>query len=91
MSTFKNDCPNGHGTMHLVKKTDTIKYRGMEIPYAEECWQCPVCGLEANTVEQAAAIQEAVLVYQNRMANPVSRILPERNATAGFQAVPVTP
>jgi len=46
--------------MHLVKKTDTIKYRGMEIPYAEECWQCPVCGLEANTVEQAAVIQETI-------------------------------
>lgn len=75
MSTFKNECPNGHGHMPLIKKADTIKYRGMDIPYTEECYKCPVCGLEASTIEQSAAIQEAVLAYQNRRTNtgrPVS-------------------
>ena len=61
MSTFKPDCPNGHGNMPLIKTTRTVRYRGMDITYEKECHRCPECGLEASTTEQAAVTQKNIL------------------------------
>jgi len=53
-------CPNGHGPMELRRQTRTTTCRGVEISYEAESYVCPVCGLEAATVEQAARMQRAI-------------------------------
>jgi hypothetical protein len=53
------DCPNSHGAMELKRFTDTKSFRGEEIIFAGEYYVCPVCGLEAGTIELTMAIQRA--------------------------------
>ena len=55
------ECPNGHGPMELRKQTRTTTFRGVELHYEAESYVCPVCGLEAATVEQTARIQQAIM------------------------------
>lgn len=55
------ECPLGHGPMELKRQTRTTTFRGAEISYEAESYVCPVCGLEAATVEQSAAIQQAII------------------------------
>lgn len=53
-------CPNGHGTMILTKRTNTIVYKGKLITYTKESYVCSTCELEACTIEQAGNIQEQI-------------------------------
>ncbi len=75
MSTFRNDCPNGHGKMVMKKMINTANFRGESVRYEKECYVCPVCGLTACTVEQAAAIQKAIL-NAYRMSRSGDELLP---------------
>jgi putative zinc finger/helix-turn-helix YgiT family protein len=60
-------CPQGHGTMKLRKKTKKINFRGMEIPCQVEAYVCPVCGMEAGTVNSTGAIQQELAeVFRKR-------------------------
>lgn len=36
------------------------KFRGVELSYPAEVFVCPICNLEAGTIEQASAIQKAI-------------------------------
>jgi len=54
-------CPCGHGPMELKRQTRTTTFRGVELRYEAESYVCPVCGLEAATLDQAAKIQRAII------------------------------
>ena len=47
--------------MELKRQTRTTTFRGVELRYEAESYVCPVCGLEAATVDQAAKIQRAII------------------------------
>jgi len=47
--------------MELRKQIKTTTFRGVELHYEAESYVCPVCGLEVATVEQATAIQQAII------------------------------
>jgi len=51
------NCPNGHGTMPLKKIQKKISFREVEIAVAAEVYVCPVCKLEAGTLQQTAGLQ----------------------------------
>ncbi len=54
------NCPNGHGKM-LIKKLDkSMKFRGVDITFQTEHYMCPVCSLEAGSIEQTSATQKAI-------------------------------
>lgn len=53
-------CPQDNMEMKLVKKTDSMKFRGVDISFASEAYVCPVCGLETATIEQASSIQKNI-------------------------------
>lgn len=70
MSLFKDknpNCPNGHGSMPLTRKINTVRFRGVDISYKKECHTCPECGLEAGTVEQAGDVQNAIRAEYQRI------------------------
>jgi hypothetical protein len=52
------NCPRGHDKMKLRKVNKTVKFRGMEIPCQVEAYVCPVCDLEAGTVNSTGVIQQ---------------------------------
>lgn len=53
-------CPKGHGAMRIFKKEKQATFRGVEITYPVEVFRCPVCSLEAGTLDQTAVIQKAM-------------------------------
>jgi len=54
------NCPNGHGTMPLNKIKKKIVFRNEDITLTTEVHVCPVCKLEAGSVEQTAGLQKAI-------------------------------
>lgn len=54
------NCPNGHGAMETKEMNKNTKFRGVEINYRVEHHVCRVCGIEAGTIDQAAASQRAI-------------------------------
>jgi len=54
------NCPRGHGDMTLRKFDKNTVFRGVEVSYQSEAYVCPVCGLEAGTIKQAASVQKAI-------------------------------
>ncbi|MBM4310124.1 MAG: DUF4065 domain-containing protein [Deltaproteobacteria bacterium] len=54
------NCPNGHGTMPLNKIKKKTVFRNEDISVAAEVHVCPVCKLEAGSVEQTAGLQKAI-------------------------------
>jgi putative zinc finger/helix-turn-helix YgiT family protein len=54
------NCPNGHGNMSIIKSDRTIKFRGKHITFPINHYICPVCGIEAGSIEQTAATQRAI-------------------------------
>lgn len=53
-------CPNGHGKMLIKKDEKKLKFRGLDMSIPVEQYECPVCGVEAGTIEQTAAIQRTI-------------------------------
>jgi putative zinc finger/helix-turn-helix YgiT family protein len=53
-------CPKGHGPMGLKKLHKEKTFKGVDVSYAAEAFVCPVCGLEAGTVQTAGAVQCAI-------------------------------
>jgi len=53
-------CPKGHGNMPLIKIDKNTTFRGVAVSYPSAAHVCPVCGLEAGTIEQASAVQKAI-------------------------------
>lgn len=54
------NCPRNHGKMYLRESEKTVVFRGKTIRYLAEYWVCPVCGIEAGTIEQTGKIQERI-------------------------------
>jgi len=54
------NCPNGHGKMLIKKSTKRMKFRGVEINFQVEHYMCPVCSLEAGSIDQTSATQRAI-------------------------------
>jgi putative zinc finger/helix-turn-helix YgiT family protein len=53
-------CPKGHRAMEVVNKERQETFRGVDIGYSVKMFQCPVCSLEAGTIDQTAAIQKTM-------------------------------
>jgi len=53
-------CPRGHGDMTLRKVEKNTVFRGVGVSYQSETFVCRVCGLEAGTIKQAAAVQKTI-------------------------------
>jgi len=53
-------CPNGHGKMMIRKLEKSVNFRGMDIAFQTEHNVCPVCGIEAGTINQTADTQRAI-------------------------------
>jgi hypothetical protein len=53
-------CPKGHGPMELKELHKEKTFKGVDISYTAEAFVCPICGLEAGTVEIAGAVQCAI-------------------------------
>jgi putative zinc finger/helix-turn-helix YgiT family protein len=60
MKEARMDCPSGHGKMALRKAKKRMTFRGVKIVVPIEQYRCPVCGVEAGTINQAASIQKAI-------------------------------
>jgi putative zinc finger/helix-turn-helix YgiT family protein len=54
------NCPNGHGVMPLRKIQKKITFRDVAVTVASHLHVCPVCKMEAGTVEQTAELQKAI-------------------------------
>ena len=54
------NCPNDHGKMSIIKSDRTIKFRGKHLTFPINHYICPVCGIEAGSIEQTAATQRAI-------------------------------
>ena len=53
-------CPRGHGPMALKELHKEKTFKGVDISYMAETFVCPVCGLEAGTVQTAGGVQRAI-------------------------------
>ena len=54
------NCPNGHGKMLIKKSTKRMKFRGVDINFQVEHYMCPVCSLEAGSIDQTSVTQRAI-------------------------------
>ena len=46
--------------MELKKLHKEKTFKGVDISYMSEAFACPVCGLEAGTVQTAGGVQRAI-------------------------------
>jgi len=53
-------CPGCRSKLVFQKIKKEIRFRGVIVQYVAETYICPVCGLEAGTMESAAAVQKAI-------------------------------
>jgi putative zinc finger/helix-turn-helix YgiT family protein len=53
-------CPGCHNKLVFQKIKKETRFRGVLVQYEAETYICPVCGLEAGTVESASAVQKAI-------------------------------
>jgi len=72
MEKEKMKCPKGHGVMEIIKKEKQGTFRGVEISYPVEIFQCPACSLEASTMDQTTKIQKAMADSYRRKAGLLS-------------------
>lgn len=56
----KPNCPKGNGPMALETLEKEKTFKGVDIKYSAEAFVCPVCGLEAGTVQTAGDVQLAI-------------------------------
>jgi len=69
MKEARMDCPSGHGKMALRKAKKRMTFRGAKIVVPIEQYRCPVCGIEAGTVNQAARIQKSIADTYRKAVN----------------------
>jgi putative zinc finger/helix-turn-helix YgiT family protein len=69
MKDVRMDCPSGHGKMALKRAKKRTTFRGVKIVVPVEQYRCPVCGVEAGTVNQAARIQKAIADAYRKAVN----------------------
>jgi putative zinc finger/helix-turn-helix YgiT family protein len=54
------NCPNDHGEMLINESKKDVIFRGVDITYPVKNYRCPICNLEAGTIEQTAENQRAI-------------------------------
>ena len=54
------NCPNDHGEMSLKRVEKQKTFREIDVKYWAETYVCDECGISVGTIEQAAAIQNAI-------------------------------
>jgi putative zinc finger/helix-turn-helix YgiT family protein len=60
-------CPGCHNKLVFQKIKKETRFRGVLVQYETEIYRCPVCGLEAGTIESASAVQIAIAdAYRKR-------------------------
>ncbi len=74
MKEERMDCPSGHGKMALRKAKKPMTFRGVKIIVPIEQYRCPVCGVEAGTVEQTARIQKTIAYAYRRAVNLLTEV-----------------
>ena len=60
MKETRMNCPNEHGKMAIKKTEKKIKFRGVDLKIPVEQYLCPVCGVEAGTIDQTASTQKSI-------------------------------
>jgi len=60
MKETRMNCPNEHGQMLNKKSEKKIKFRGVDLKIPVEQYLCPVCGVEAGTIDQTASTQKSI-------------------------------
>jgi len=60
MEKMVMNCPNGHGEMLIKKSYKSMKFRGIDITFQAEHYVCPICGIEAGSIDQASSTQKAI-------------------------------
>jgi putative zinc finger/helix-turn-helix YgiT family protein len=53
-------CPVCHNKLALQKIKKETRFRGVFVQYEAATYICPICGLEAGTIESASAVQKAI-------------------------------
>ena len=53
-------CPGCHNKLVFQKIKKEARFRGVLVQYEAATYICPVCGLEAGTIESAGAVQKAI-------------------------------
>lgn len=69
MSEVRMNCPNGHGKMVVKKTPKGVTFRGVKITVPVEQYVCTVCGIEASTVDQTAALQKTISDAYRKASN----------------------
>jgi len=69
MKETRMNCPNGHGKMASKKSEKKTKFRGVDLNIPVEDYSCPVCGVEAGTVDQTASLQKAISEAYRKAVN----------------------
>jgi len=78
-------CPRGHGPMELKKLHKEKTFKGVDISYKSEAFVCPVCGLEAGTVQTAGSVQCAIAdAYREKVGLLTSREIKSLREAKGF-------
>ena len=54
------NCPNDHGEMSLKRVEKQKTFREIDVKYWAETYVCDECGISVGTIQQAAAIQNAI-------------------------------
>lgn len=60
MKEVRMKCPDGHGEMRMKKVKKKVTFRGVNFVVPVEEYVCTVCGAEAGTPQQTAAIQKTI-------------------------------
>ena len=78
-------CPKGHGPMALKELHKEKTFKGVDISYMSEAFVCPVCGLEAGTVQTAGGVQRAIADgYREKVGLLTSREIKSLREANGF-------
>ena len=78
-------CPRDHGPMELKKLHKEKTFKGVNINYMAEAFVCPVCGLEAGTVQTAGGVQRAISdAYREKLGLLTSREIKCLREANGF-------
>jgi len=78
-------CPKGHGPMAPKEVRKKKTFKGVDIEYKADLFVCPVCGLEAGTVQTAGAVQCAIAdSYREKVGLLTSREIKSLRETKGL-------
>lgn len=79
------NCPKGHGPMEQKKLKKEKTFKGVDIQYLADGYVCPTCGLEAGTIESAAAVQRAIAdAYRSKTGLLTSREIKDLREDKGL-------